>query len=163
MATVITPFPGTDNYHFITLVNSSSLSFAFLNMRGIISFIAVTLVLAFGDAFPLERRDSSQTVLTLAAGPILGIKVSSSSFKFLGIPYAQPPTGNLRFAPPVPFPRTCMGDPYVQGRRPSNCRIVANAFGSQCPQASGGAEDCLTLNVFTGTMSPLGLRPVMFW
>lgn len=83
----------------------------FVNMRGIISFIAVSVLLAFGDGFPLERRDSSQTVLTLAAGPISGIKVSSNNYKFLGIPYAQAPVGNLRFAPPVPFPRACMADP----------------------------------------------------
>ena len=82
-------------------------------MRGVVSFIVVILSLAvtFGDAVPLEKRDSSQTVITLAAGPISGIKVSSSNYKFLGIPYAQPPIGDLRFAPPVPFPRTCMSDP----------------------------------------------------
>jgi para-nitrobenzyl esterase len=133
-------------------------------MRGIVSFIAATLVVAFGNGFPLARRGSSQqTVLTLAAGPISGIKVASNNYKFLGIPYAQPPTGDLRLASPVPYPRACMSDPYASPIRSANRSINATAFGNICPQATGGAEDCLTLNIFTGTVFPLGLRPVMFW
>ena len=120
-------------------------------MRGIVSFIAATLVVAFGDGFPLVRRGSSQqTVLTLAAGPISGIKVASNNYKFLGIPYAQPPTGDLRLAPRIVLVLIARS-------------INATAFGNICPQATGGAEDCLTLNIFTGTVFPLGLRPVMFW
>jgi carboxylesterase type B len=49
-------------------------------------------------------------------------------------------------------------------RKISNSRsISATAFGNICPQAAGGAEDCLSLNIFTTSVSPLALRPVMFW
>src|SRR5690348_11027687 len=63
--------------------------------------------------------------------------------EFLGIPYAAPPTGNLRWRPPQP---------------PARWRSVRDAtqFGPSCPQppspflAPGPfSEDCLYLNVYT--------------
>jgi para-nitrobenzyl esterase len=105
---------------------------------------------------------ATQTVITLAAGTITGLKISSNLFKFLGIPYAQPPTGNARFAPPVAFPSAGLLPCVLFGCH-SNRSINATAFGNICPQSAGGAEDCLSLNVFTTTVSPLALLPVMFW
>jgi para-nitrobenzyl esterase len=60
---------------------------------------------------------------------------------FLGIRFAAPPVGNLRFAPPSP-PLAVTGT------------INASAFGSPCPQSASpfGSEstneDCLFLNVY---------------
>ena len=60
---------------------------------------------------------------------------------FLGIRFAAPPVGNLRFAPPAP-------PPAVAGT------ISAAAFGSPCPQSASPFgtestnEDCLFLNVY---------------
>jgi len=60
---------------------------------------------------------------------------------FLGIRFAAPPVGNLRFAPPAP-------PPAVAGT------ISAAAFGSPCPQSASpfGSEstneDCLFLNIY---------------
>ena len=82
-------------------------------MRGILSFIGLWMVLICVNGSPIVKRDSAQTVITLSAGPITGIKVSSSNFKFLGIPYANPPTGNGRFAPPVPVSPACLLNPYT--------------------------------------------------
>jgi para-nitrobenzyl esterase len=63
--------------------------------------------------------------------------------EFLGVPYAKPPLGNLRFAPPQP------PDPWTTTRD-------ASAFGPSCPQNPGALaasgtmnEDCLTINVFS--------------
>jgi para-nitrobenzyl esterase len=62
--------------------------------------------------------------------------------QFLGIPYAAPPVGALRWAAPQPAPRW-------SGIRP------ATAYGSRCAQLLNGngprvdSEDCLYLNVFT--------------
>ncbi|XP_049850078.1 esterase FE4-like [Schistocerca gregaria] len=60
-------------------------------------------------------------------------------YMFQGIPYAEPPVGDLRFQPPVT-------KAAWSGVRD------ALAVGSQCPQISGsgtaGSEDCLFLNVF---------------
>ncbi|XP_046608333.1 esterase E4-like isoform X4 [Neodiprion virginianus] len=85
-----------------------------------------------------------------------GRKVSA----FLGIPYAQPPVGNKRFANPVPAGGW-------QGIR------NATADGNFCPQISStdyitflGDEDCLNLNVFTPQISDgkdSALLPVMVY
>jgi acetylcholinesterase len=80
---------------------------------------------------------------------------------WLGIPYAKPPVGELRFARPVPLP-------------PSNDTYDAVAFGFRCPgkqliQIPGipePSEDCLTLNVFRqqGTASEhKGSLPVLVY
>eukprot|EP00088_Acartia_fossae_P051168 TRINITY_DN5749_c0_g1_i2.p1 TRINITY_DN5749_c0_g1~~TRINITY_DN5749_c0_g1_i2.p1 ORF type:complete len:611 (-),score=135.22 TRINITY_DN5749_c0_g1_i2:452-2284(-) len=82
---------------------------------------------------------------------------------FLGIPYAQPPVGNLRFLPPQPM----LGgyDNYE-----------AFQYGAICPQANldfeadekfTGNEDCLYLNIFSKSQDANAtnrmLKPVMVW
>lgn len=92
-----------------------------------------------------------------AAGRIEGLE-NGSSKAFRAIPYAAPPTGALRFAPPAPVA------PW------SGTRSCTEA-GAACPQppsplpgmATGPQdEDCLSLNVFTPACDD-GARPVLFW
>jgi para-nitrobenzyl esterase len=90
-------------------------------------------------------------------GPVKGSQMGDT-LAFLGIPYAAPPIGKLRWMPPQPHGKF-------------NGVFQANTFGSFCTQPGGsntiGSEDCLTLNVFTpisrknaNKNSPL---PVMVW
>jgi para-nitrobenzyl esterase len=78
---------------------------------------------------------------------------------FLGIPFAAPPVGALRWRAPQPPP------PWLGVRR-------ASAFGSRCPQGrifddmvfrDEMGEDCLHLNVWTPATSSAERLPVMFW
>ena len=77
---------------------------------------------------------------------------------FLGLPYAAPPTGNLRWRPPQPAAAW------------SGVRD-ATTFGPSCPQAPSPfappgqfSEDCLYLNVYTpAARSSFGGRPVLVW
>ncbi|RLU02120.1 MAG: carboxylesterase family protein [Ketobacter sp.] len=75
--------------------------------------------------------------------------------RFLGIPFAAPPVGELRWADPQP---------------PAHWEGVRDAtwFGHACnqtvpllPVRSPGREDCLTLNVWAPNTP--GPHPVMFW
>jgi carboxylesterase type B len=69
-------------------------------------------------------------------------KYSEDTDQFLGVPYAAPPVGALRWKAPRPAPRW-------RGIR------QATAYGSRCAQLASGngprvdSEDCLYLNVFT--------------
>lgn len=76
---------------------------------------------------------------------------NQKSFRFLGIPYANPPQ---RFT-------------YSTLYSPTGQTINATAYGSQCAQSSSGSENCLFLNIQTPYIPKQGdksdLRPVMFW
>jgi para-nitrobenzyl esterase len=94
-------------------------------------------------------------VVATTNGLVQGVATATSS-EFLGIPYAAPPVGGLRWQPPQPAT-------HWQGVR------QATAFAPHCaqpPAAVGGdpstSEDCLYLNVFTPS-HPTGHLPVMVW
>ncbi|MDK1022710.1 MAG: carboxylesterase/lipase family protein [Gammaproteobacteria bacterium] len=98
------------------------------------------------------------TKLTIPLGELEGIQ-NNCHQAWLGIPFAKPPIGDLRFCPPRPV------ESWVATR-------PATDYGNSCPQgthlipgmaASGPRdEDCLYLNVFT-PKADNGNRPVLFW
>ncbi|PSK43735.1 hypothetical protein B9Z65_7249 [Elsinoe australis] len=118
--------------------------------------------LAIPSLSATDQRCKSLTVNT-TNGLIAGHSASGKPgvIEYLGLPYAAPPIGDLRFAAPAPY----------------ECRVpqVASSFGARCPQTPGRpvdypdrtpqaqrvigffagqgnytiSEDCLTLNVWT--------------
>ena len=101
------------------------------------------------DGVDASTRDS--TLVRTGAGPVRGVE-SESTRSFLGIPYAAPPTGENRWRAPQPV--TAWTEPRDATER-----------GKVCPQPNAqGAEDCLTLNVFTPAPPPDRAElPVMVW
>lgn len=93
--------------------------------------------------------------------------------EYLGIRYAQPPIGNLRFAAPVPF---VSKETFQASEQPHDCPYVAQTWGSvpgellshapriMAQESADGynamSEDCLGLNVWT-LSSSTAKKPVM--
>jgi len=107
----------------------------------------------------LAHAQSAQTdVIHLSAGDVQGLTRNGIA-EFLGIPYAAPPVGDLRWRPPQSPPRW------------SNV-LQAVKFANTCAQPQRGVfaapsstEDCLYLNVFTPQTQAGSAhrRPVMVW
>jgi len=79
----------------------------------------------------------SSPLISLSSGVFRGLTINGTD-RWLGIPYAQPPVGALRFKAPLPISRPAEG---VQD---------AFQFSYACPQPPTTApvsEDCLHLNV----------------
>ena len=116
--------------------------------------LLATLVRAFA-----APGDSSAPQVKTASGVVEG-KNAGSLRVFLGIPYAAPPVGDLRWKPPAPAAKWT-------GIRQST------EFGSHCMQSPvyddmnfrdpGGNEDCLFLNVWTPAKTSDAKLPVMVW
>jgi para-nitrobenzyl esterase len=106
-----------------------------------------------------EKQPDGFLVRT-TSGPLLGVARPDGGAEFLGIPYAQPPVGELRWHEPVPV------KPWSRVR-------AANSFGAPCAQplmadwnrhdAEAGMEDCLFLNVVTPVWPASQRLPVMLW
>ncbi|KAJ7776822.1 alpha beta-hydrolase [Mycena maculata] len=115
--------------------------------------------------------------VTLDAGTFTGTVGSPNTQSFLGIPFAQPPVGDLRFNLPATIP-------------PYSGSISATAFGLACPQQAvdlpiltglpaevvddvvnsiygivfPDSEDCLTINVIKpATATATSELPVVVW
>ena len=103
----------------------------------------------------------SLTVKT-AQGKVQGKTINDGKVRaFLGLPYAAPPVGDLRWKAPEP-PAKWKGvrDATHYGAR---C-IQAPVFKDMVFQDSGPSEDCLYLNVFTPASAKGNSKlPVMFW
>ncbi len=96
-------------------------------------------------------------VVNTAEGPVRGFTKNGVEI-FLGIPYAAPPVGDLRWTPP-------------QAVRHWTETRDANRYGKTCPQVyqlgvfaapTSISEDCLYLNVFT-TAEGHNSKPVIVW
>ncbi len=98
-----------------------------------------------------------EKVIMTTSGPVKGMTIEGIAV-YLGIPYAAPPAGNLRWKPPVP------PEPWKEPRLMDN-------YGSACPQTEESVmprlinigENCLTLNIWTPAVNEAESLPVMMF
>ncbi|MFF8828902.1 carboxylesterase/lipase family protein [Streptomyces sp. NPDC015131] len=102
-------------------------------------------------------------VCTTRQGAVRGTVSADGTASFLGIPYAAPPFGPLRFRPPAP-PRAWSGirDATAHGPTPPKAPY-APPFDALVPETTIPGEDCLNLNVWTPSPGPGARLPVVVW
>lgn len=113
-------------------------------MRRLIALVAAILLGASVQAH------AEPPLITVEGGAIQGTTRGSVDI-WLGIPYAAPPVGTLRWVAPQPV-------------KPWQGTLVTDTFGPSCfqPEVEFVSEDCLTLNVFR-PQTMTGPLPVMVW
>jgi hypothetical protein len=116
-------------------------------LHTVIMFLAVAQFLLALTKVSATPTANPNLDVHLPTGTFRGFSVSASGVdQWLGIPFAEPPVGPLRFKAPVPIRASGKGG------------AVKNAinFGNACPQLDGDglgpanaplSEDCLFLNV----------------
>jgi len=139
------------NYYFAKPINHSIT--ILLYMRKILLFALLAC-----PAFVFAQAANPQ--VKTSNGILQGTEDSSGIRSFKGVPFAQPPVGNLRWAAPQP-PQDWTG---VR---------MADHFGPQAMQeyiysdmqfrSAGKSEDCLYLNVWTPAKSPKAGLPVLVY
>jgi carboxylesterase type B len=146
----------------------------FLALSGLVSNYAVAAA-----TLPYNQRSMSRTtdnqeaegdcpVARTIHGVVRGTHLNDDVSAFLGVPYAQPPVGDLRFRPPEPF---------VASADKNDDVMDATRFGPVCHQfhyrqvllnntieTTAQSEDCLNLNIFLPRNAPDSqLLPTLLW
>lgn len=105
-----------------------------------------------------DNLSGQSPIVNTQYGPVAG-SMNEAVFEFLGIPFASPPVGELRWQPPVP---------------PESWSEVlpAQDYGPKCAQKSftqgdttsiiEGSEDCLYLNIWTPDTVAANLPVMVF-
>ncbi len=100
----------------------------------------------------------SDPTVAIAGGRLRGAMLDQGGATFKGVPYVEPPIGDLRWREPMPI-------------RPWAGVRDAREFGAMCAQRPSAiapasvtrSEDCLFLNVWTPEWPSRSRKPVMVW
>jgi len=103
---------------------------------------------------------AGQTVtVRVAQGALVGAGAADGGTVFLGVPYARPPLGSLRWKAPQPVQRWRGARSATAAAAP----CLQSDLGWNSADAALSAEDCLYLDIRTPTVHPRQPLPVMVW
>ena len=80
--------------------------------------------------------------------------------KFLGVPFAQPPVGELRWKAPQPVQAW---EGVRQAKQFGDDPMQPNIFGDMSFRGPGRSEDCLYLNIWTTAATTADAQPVLIY
>ena len=127
-----------------------------------VSVAATVLAVGTGGAFASPASDGTNPIVRTDDGFVRGMAAGTVD-EFLGLPYAAPPTGNLRWRPPAP-PAAWDGVRDATQFGPSCPQVLDPKLNPELPPGAI-SEDCLYLNVYAPppSMNDQGGRPVLVW
>jgi len=117
------------------------------------NWILITcIIISITKLLMAQDNDSKSTQVTIENGIIEGSHDENTGiYSYLGIPFAKPPIGKLRWRSPLP-PENWKGVKETKKFGPGP--MQKNVFGDMIYRSDGLSEDCLYLNVW----SPVGNR-----
>jgi para-nitrobenzyl esterase len=124
-----------------------------LTRARVASFAALAIVVTLQVWSQNAGAQSPSCVAVTQSGVVQGVD-QGATCAFLGIPYAAPPTANLRWkAPQAPTPWATTLNVITP---PTNCTTVQAG-------ALSGVEDCLKINIWVRDPYPASPAPVIVW
>nr|WP_315163049.1 carboxylesterase family protein [uncultured Flavobacterium sp.] len=132
-----------------------------MNLKRISLQILLLIIPFFSKAQHAENQNAFPVQITISNGIIEGefdIKTNIQSFK--GIPFAQPPVGDLRWKAPQPVTNW---NGVKQTKKFGPRGIQSNVFGDMGFRSDGMSEDCLYLNVWSPAKSADEKLPVLVY
>jgi para-nitrobenzyl esterase len=130
----------------------------------------LSLLACASEPPPAVPSADPATLRHLPAGDVIGSGGRYGGHAWLGLPYAEPPQGELRWrAPQTPLPWTATREALAFGPICSQPASPVGGDESAKPGTLVGSEDCLYLNVYAPAFSPdqvpsgAARLPVMVW
>ncbi|XP_055477343.1 pyrethroid hydrolase Ces2e-like [Psammomys obesus] len=160
----------THSYPGATRTQTEELTMTLYRPPGWLNAVACGLLLL---SLQVEGQDSDSPIRNTHTGQVRGslVHVKNTDIAvhtFLGIPFAKPPVGPLRFAPPeapepwsgvrdgTSYPAMCLQNDMMDSEALKMMKLIM-------PPVSM-SEDCLYLNIYTPTHAHPGSNlPVMVW
>ncbi len=96
----------------------------------------------------MHYEPSAAAIVQLPDGRLQGAEPAAGVRAFLGIPYAKPPVGPLRWQPPQPFGPLSADHSQLRPAFAHGAPCAQQRFGWNNGSADHGTEDCLFLNVW---------------
>lgn len=126
-------------------------------MKAIKNIVLFTMAIS-SSAIP--TREATADRVQTANGVVEGTAEANGIRVFKGIPFAEPPVGDLRWKPPQPA-RDWKG--VVRADKFGPRAMQLSLFGDMCFRSSEMSEDCLYLNVWTPAKSGDERLPVLVY
>lgn len=122
-------------------------------MRAARLFLAAVLTALAAPALAEPTR------IATPSGVLVGERRADGSAAFLGVPFAKPPVGDLRWKPPQPLAASSNERPALK----SGPACLQTSRGWNAADAARASEDCLYLDIRVPKHAPGARLPVMVW
>lgn len=124
----------------------------------------------FANVTGVDFSIETITERSTTSGTVVGTSAPNGAHEWMGIPYAEPPVGDLRWK--APASSTAWPDTWLALGASPVCTQIADLLSDAPEELYGtpiGSEDCLYMNIWAPPFSPGGVPkggdrlPVMVW